>query len=177
MFASALMFVAVLQNVPWLVSNDFGADGPAIPDNRPASGFGLGTESTLDDSAAQGGLPGVPQTIQQAFAHGGTTAAPDKSGSAWNDDYLIVYEGSQSAGRVMAKSAPDAQGFVSTAGSGGGSVRSHGGSFFVPFSSLAKSAVAEEGGGGSSSERFGGGVTASVTSSAGSLPSLSVVSP
>lgn len=174
LLSSALVFVAILQNVPWLVSNDFGADGPGTPDNRPASGFGSEAESAaMDASAAQN----APQTIQPAFAHGGNSATPDKSGSAWSDDYLVVYEGSQAAGRVAEKFALSATGIASASGSGGGSIPSSGGSFFVPFSSLAKSALSDEAGGGGSLGRYGGGVTVSVTSSAGSLPSLSVVSP
>lgn len=163
--AMLLTVIAFLQTVPWLVSNDFGLNGPGYRGGRPAFRFMMGSESaSLDNGATQGG---------QAGNRYGLAAPPIKAGDAWNDDALVIYDGLQDGGRVADKSARGIRGIASVTGYGSRSAGSNEGNFFVPIAGLGSSAVPYEGTGGS----YGSGSTRVIASSGNTLNSLPVVSP
>lgn len=174
--AMLLLVLAFLQNVPWVVSNDFGQRIAGSRGSHPEFRYMPATNASPQN-----------QMLAQAVAGYGKAGPSAATEDGWNDDTLVADDGARDSKRVSAKIA---RGILRSTSSDDfwrasfGEVASssstpNGGSFFVPLSDLPSSS---RGGyipaaGAISNVTYGEGSLLNSTSSETSLAALSLVSP
>lgn len=174
--AMLLLVLAFLQNVPWVVSNDFGQRIAGSRGSHPEFRFMLPNETSMQN-----------QMLARASAPYGKAGPSAAADGDWNDDTLVVGDGLRDSKGVALNAARsirrstlsndssrDSRGEIASASS-----TSDGGSFFVPLANVPNFAIAGyiPAAGGISRVTYAGGSVVNSTSSGTALAALSVVSP